>query len=127
MLGFLDIVRRNPDLFAQFFVWKEKTHLDLECFQFEKGQTSNTVSFFKRAIDEFSIEQRHALCMFITGSAQPPLSEKVNVMFDDSAQEFFASTCLSSLTVPTKYVDYAVFKAALLAVIPLDKVVFNTI
>lgn len=116
ILGFLDVLAENPQLFEIFFIHNEKalsSDLLIEKLKFDESKevSKGTHDFLIKYLAESCSEQLEKFLVFTTGCRALPQG-KIDVKYTDGSS-FFASTCLFELHVPTGIQGYADFQICL--------------
>ena len=116
ILGFLDVLTENPQLFEVFFIHDEKalsSDLLIEKLKFDESKELNkgTHNFLIKFLLESCCDNLEKFLVFTTGCRALPQG-KIVVKYT-AGSSFFASTCLFELHVPTGIQDYAYFKICL--------------
>lgn len=116
MLGFLDVLMKNPAFFESFFVYTEadlSANLLLEKLKFDvfQDKAPKVKGFLIQYIQEACQDDLERLLVFVTGCKSLP-SQKIDVKIYDETG-FFVSTCMLQLKIPNGFENFCDFRDAL--------------
>ena len=112
MLGVLELIINNPDIFEPLFVYREG-HLNatslkekLEFDERNKMDNEDTHKFLMRYLEEATVDSLEDFLILCHGSKLLPITE-ITVSYG-STPGFAISTCLQQLSIPVfkKYEDF---------------------
>lgn len=134
-LKFDEKMRLHPDLFQVLFIPPTSTKLVPEDvlaileFPLTVGDEEETKSYVMTYIRNGNRDMLEKFLVFATGSPVIPNFGfgKIDVQFEVDAPSIFASTCLNSITFPSKFPSEEICFASLSAVLDSTGKAFNCI
>eukprot|EP00794_Sanderia_malayensis_P004248 gene4248-4813_t len=130
MLGVLQVVQSNPQIFEPLFVFREK-QITADTLQ-EKLSFPNLNTDYQDAYNHFirylknaSSKELEMFVQFCTGSKMLPM-QRIKVLFGGNSG-FFSSTCLLQITIPAGFKSYEEFSVAVHSVVCESKIALTSV
>ena len=114
-LGVLDQLEKNPDLFFELFVTKEKLTFEevVKVLKFDNGVSEKNKEFLNRFLQKCSECKLQQFLLFVTASKQLPLVSKIAVK-EDNSNPIFGHNFVFTIVLPS-FSTYEDFEVALLS------------
>ena len=114
-LGVLDQLGKNPDLFSELFVTKEKLTSEevMKVLKFDNDVSEKNKEFLNRFLQKCSESKLQEFLLFVTASKQLPLVSKI-IVKEDNSNAIFGHTCVFTIVLPS-FSTYEDFEVALLS------------
>ena len=131
LMGLLDMICRNRELFEPLFVYKKNslsvekllTHID---FDITKDEFPVCHGFFLNFLKTLDIEKIEQFLIFATGCRLLP-TNKINVKFAKGLSGVGTSTCLLNITVPADIKTNEAFNEVMTAALTVSSKAFTTV
>ena len=116
-LGVLNQLERNPDLFSELFVTKEKLTSEevMKVLKFDNDVSEKNKEFLNRFLQKCSESKLQEFLLFVTASKQLPLVSKITVK-EDNSNALFGHTCVFTIVLAS-FSTYEDFEVALLSLL----------
>ena len=114
-LGVLDQLEKNPDLFSELFLTKEKLTSEevMKVMKYDNSVSEKNKDFLNRFLQRCSECKLQQFLLFVTASKQLPLVSKITVKADNS-NAIFGGACVFTIVLPS-FSSYENFEVDLLS------------